>query len=568
MIGSRTKKGPKEGASDGLKAEIIGSDNAKVHAKAQATAVVEAKPKAELVNKAKAGDRAISRTQAVTYTDPMNGTTKISKIKDMTNNKVTDETKVKLLAEQGIVPQTKSEVLPMSRVCATTKSEASVGAVSKTSIRSCAKANGNINNGSRPETKEEASIKSVAGNKAGVGIKSTDEDEDNVCSWFWTGEEPSVGSWFWPKEENPLQVYKPPPKIQEKPILTHKPTLTIKQKATAWSRARYIVLVPVEREEQSLPPEGSWILIATLIETPLGIRPLTKIPPYNGPYFQTLAEIKTQIRHREKFGPNPRACHCKSRTFSLEPKEFDKLVALLKLTNDPFIHEIATMIMGISPAYPFTQDIVRDVGITVMIENLVNNPNVKEHPKALNMVDSSPDSSEESKMGELYIHQICKDTISNPLNSPVQLAGLKVLVHLSVKFENHHMIVGYIPDFLTLLNKGSVKTKCYVLKVFLCLSKNQANTRELISAEVLSSLVAPFNKNESKANILNIIEIFENINFQFKKRAKLFTKEKFTKSELISIFQEAKGFAQKLQDLSEHTDPEVRDKVVRLILKL
>lgn len=94
------------------------------------------------------------------------------------------------------------------------------------------------------------------------------------------------------------------------------------------------------------------------------------------------------------------------------------------------------------------------------------------------------------------------------------------------------------------------------------------NIRELISAEVMSSLVALFHKNESKANILHIIEIFENINFQLKKRAKLFTKEMFTKSELISIFREAKEFDQKLQDLTDYSDPDVRDNVIRLILKL
>uniref|UniRef100_A0A8I3PET7 Armadillo repeat containing X-linked 5 n=1 Tax=Canis lupus familiaris TaxID=9615 RepID=A0A8I3PET7_CANLF len=477
----------------------------------------------------------------------------------MTKNRVMTETKAKSVAEPGIVPQTKSKVMPMARVSAITKCEVKAAAGSKTAIRSFAKADDKASIESRPERKREDDIKfrAEAGDRAGIIIESSDEDEENVCSWFWTGEEPSVGSWFWPEEETPSQVYKPPPKIQEKPKPIPKPELTIKQKAAAWSRARYSVLVPIEGGEPSLPPEGNWTLVETLIETPLGIRPLTKIPPYKGPYFQTLAEIKNQVRYREKYGPNPRACRCKSRDFSLEPKEFDKLVALLKLTKDPFIHEIATMIMGISPAYPFTQDIIHDVGITVMIENLVSNPNVTEHPRALNMVDDNSESSEERKPAESYIHQVCKDIISYPLNSPVQLAGLKLLVHLSVKFEDHHIIANYIPDFLTLLNNGSVKTKFYVLKVFLRLSKNQANTRELISAKVLSSLVAPFNKNESKANILSIIEIFENINFQFKKKAKLFTKEEFTKSELISIFQEAKEFGQKLQDLAEHSDPEV-----------
>ncbi|XP_034509459.1 armadillo repeat-containing X-linked protein 5 isoform X1 [Ailuropoda melanoleuca] len=463
------------------------------------------------------------------------------------------ETKAESMAEPGIVPEAKSKVIPMARVSAVTKYEVKAGPGSEANIRYFAKAIIE----SRPQRKREDGIKvrAGAGDRAGIIIESSDEDEENVCSWFWTGEEPSVGSWFWPEEETPSQVYKPPPKIQEKPKPIPKPELTIKQKAAAWSRARYSVLVPIEGGEQSLPP-GNWTLVETLIETPLGIRPLTKIPPYDGPYFQTLAEIKNQVRYREKYGPNPRACRCKSRNFSLEPKEFDKLVALLKLTKDPFIHEIATMIMGISPAYPFTQDIIHDVGITVMIENLVNNPNVTEHPRALNMVDDNSESSEEPQPAESYIHQVCKDIISCPLNSPVQLAGLKLLVNLSVKFEDHRIIANYIPDFLTLLNKGSVKTKFYVLKVFLRLSKNQANTRELISAKVLSSLVAPFNKNESKANILNIIEIFENINFQFKKKAKLFTKEEFTKSELISIFQEAKEFGQKLQDLADHSDPE------------
>ncbi|XP_039080189.1 armadillo repeat-containing X-linked protein 5, partial [Hyaena hyaena] len=554
------------GAEVCLKVGISGPANPRAKAKIQAKAVAEAELKTGPVTQAKAGDGAVARTQTVTYTEAVAMTRDVSKMEAMAKTRVMTETKAESLAEPGIVPEARSKVMPMAKVSAVTKYKVKAGAGSESNIRSFCKADDKANIESRPQRREDnIKFRAGAGDSGGIVIESSDEDEENVCSWFWTGEEPSVGSWFWPEEETPSQVYKPPPKIQEKPKPIPKPELTIKQKAAAWSRARYSVLVPIEGGEPSLPPEGNWTLVETLIETPLGIRPLTKIPPYNGPYFQTLAEIKSQVRYREKYGPNPRACRCKSRDFSLEPKEFDKLVALLKLTKDPFIHEIATMIMGISPAYPFTQDIIHDVGITVMIENLVNNPNVTEHPRALN--DNS-EPSEEPKPGESYIHQVCKDIISYPLNSPVQLAGLKLLVHLSMKFEDHHIIANYIPDFLTLLNKGSVKTKLYVLKVFSHLSKNQANTRELISAKVLSSLVAPFNKNESKANILSIIEIFENINFQFKKKVKLFTKEEFTKSELISIFQEAKEFGQKLQDLAEHSDPEVRDKVIRLILKL
>lgn len=567
MINSRATEQARVEVGDGLKAEISGPDNARTRDEAQAMALVEAEPKAEIVTQDKFGDGIMAMTQTVTYTEPVTGTREVNKMEKMTDTRVMDETKTEL-EELAIVPQTRSEALPVSRFSTITKATVRAASASGASSRSCATADDKANIVSSYEIKEEISIKPMPRNKVGIGIKSTDEDEENICSWFWIGEEPSVGSWFWPKEEIPLQIYKSPPKIQERPKPTHKSKLTIKQKATAWSRARYIVLVPIEGEEQPLPPEGNWTLVTTLIETPLGIRPLTKIPPYNGPYFQTLAEIKKQIRQREKYGPNPRACLCKSHCFSLEPKEFDKLVALLKLTKDPFVHEIATMIMGISPAYPFTQDIIHDVGIIDMIENLINNPDVDEDSGAFDVVDDSSESSEEPKMGESYIQTICKNIMYCTLNSPVQLAGIKLLVHLSVKFKNHHLIVSYIPDFLTLLNNGNVKTKFYILKVFLCLSKNQANIRELISAEVLSSLVAPFDKSESKGLILSIVEIFENINFQFKKRAKLFTKEHFTKSELISIFQEAKGVSQKLHNLVEHSDFEVRDKVIRLLLKL
>lgn len=568
MIGSGAGARAGEEAGSALQAGISGPSKARVKVKIQAEAMAEAELKTPSVAQDKSEDGMMARTQTVTYTEAVALTRDISKMEDTTETRLIAETKANPLAEPSIVPQTKSKVMPVSRVSAITKSEVKVGAGSKKNIRSCATPDDKACIKPSQDINKEASFKSRSGDKADIGIKPSDQDEENVCSWFWNEEEPSLGSWFWPEEDTFPKVYEPPPKVQEKLKPTPIPTCTTKQKATAWLRARYIVLVPVEGGEQSLPPEGNWTLFETLIETPLGIRPLTRIPPYGGPYLQTLAEIKNQIRHREKYGPNPRTCRCKSRSFSLEPKEFDKLVALLKLTKDPFIHEIATMIMGISPAYPFTQDIIHDVGITVMIEDLVHNPSVKEHPRTLNKVDDSSESSEEPKLGESNIQQVCKDIISYPLNSPMQLAGLKLLAQLSVKFEDHRMIVNYIPDFLTLLRKGSVKTKFYVLKVFLCLSKNQANIRELISAEVLSSLVAPFNKKESKANILNIIEIFENINYQLKKKTKLFTKDKFTKSELISIFQEAKGFSQKLQDLAEHSDPEVRDKVIRLVLKL
>lgn len=567
MIGSKSKRKARGDSGASSKPETNSPAKAKGKAKSQTSKAVKAEPKEEWGSQAEARDGAVARTQPAISTEPKSVTWKVKKKKEKTNPRVMAQAKTELLAEPALAPHTKSDAPPTSVVITVTKSEVKVDTGIEASVKGSAKANDKRSIKHKSEIKKEVCVKSRAGDKASIVINTTDEDEDYVCSWFWTGEEPSVGSWFWPEEEMPLQAYQPPPQVEEEPEPPDTFDFALKKKAAAWLRGRFIVLVPIEEPQPSLPPEGNWTLVATLIETPLGIRPLTKIPPYGGPYFQTLADLKNQIREKEKYGPNPKTCRCKSRNFSLEPAEFDKLVALLKLTRDPFIHEIATMIMGISPAYPFTQDIVHDVGITVMIENFVKNPNAKKYPRNLNL-NANPDAPEEVKETEAHVNKVCRDILSCPLNCSVQVEELKLLVSLSVKFDYHHVVIYYVRYFISLLNKGSVKIKFQILRVILCLSKNQANTRELISAEVLSSLLALFHKNESKANILHIIEIFENINFQFKKRAKLFTKEMFTKSELISIFREAKEFDQKLQDLTDHGDPDVRDKVIRLILKL
>ncbi|XP_042544110.1 armadillo repeat-containing X-linked protein 5 isoform X1 [Dipodomys spectabilis] len=546
MIGSTASARAAEEAEIDLKLEISSPDYTKVKAMTQAKTALEAEPTIELVTHTKICDGTMAMTQTVTYTQPVAVTIEVSQVEDVTNIRVVTET------SSDVMPQTKSMVIPVSKANANseTKSEIKVDAGKE------AKANDKADTDCISNIEEEASIQSETKDTGSVVLRSTDEDEENVCSWFWTGEEPSVGSWFWPKEDTPLQVYKPPLKIQEEPKPTPEPVLTLKQKAAAWARARYVVLAPVDARKKSTPPKGNWTLVATLIETPLGIRPLTKIPPYDGPYYQTLAEIKEQVKQKENYGPSPKNCRCNPRGFSLEPEEFDKLVDLLKLTTDPFIHEIATMIMGVSRAYPFTQDIIHDVGITVMIENLVNNPQVEEHSKALAIISENPEPLEEANIDGPYIREICKEISANSLNSHLQLTALKLLVGTSMRFENHHLIASHIPDFLILLNKGSFRIKFYALRLLYCLSKNQANVREMITGDVLSTLVTFFNKNESKVNILNTLQILENINFHFKKRAKLFTKEEFTKSELISIFQEAKLLGQKLQDLAENSDPE------------
>lgn len=167
----------------------------------------------------------------MTYTEAMAMTREVSKMEAKTKTRVVAETKSKPLVEPSVVSQTKSKTMPVSKISAVIEYEVKAGAASEPNIRSFARADDKDNTQSRSQRRREASMKFRAGDGAGIVIESSD-DEENACSWFWTGEEPSVGSWFWPEEETPFQVYEPPPKIPEKPKPTPKPKpeLTISKK--------------------------------------------------------------------------------------------------------------------------------------------------------------------------------------------------------------------------------------------------------------------------------------------------------------------------------------------------
>lgn len=225
MIGSTAKAKGREESGASAKP---GSKKGK--AKSQTKKVVETEPKEELGNQTEARGKAMARRQTVTHTEPETVTWKVKKKKDKTSIIVKAQTKTELLKEPGLVPHSKSDASPMSVVITVTKSEVKVDAAIEASGKCSAKASDKGNMKHKPEIKKEICVKSGAGSKTSIVINTTDDDEEYVCSWFWTGEEPSVGSWFWPKDEYPLQVYQPPPKVEEEPEPEDTFDFTLKKK--------------------------------------------------------------------------------------------------------------------------------------------------------------------------------------------------------------------------------------------------------------------------------------------------------------------------------------------------
>lgn len=151
----------------------------------------------------------------------------------------------------------------------------------------------------------------------------------------------------------------------------------------------------------------------------------------------------------------------------------------------------------------------------------------------------------------------------------MQVAGLRLIKHLTITSEYQHMVTNYISEFLRLLALGSGETKDHVLGMLVNFSKNPSMTRDLLIANAPTALINIFSKKETKENILNALLLFENINRHFKKRGKTYPQDRFSKTSLYFLFQRPKACAKKLRALAaDCSDPEVKERVEVLINKL
>lgn len=64
-----------------------------------------------------------------------------------------------------------------------------------------------------------------------------------------------------------------------------------------------------------------------------------------------------------------------------------------------------------------------------------------------------------SPLLQVYVNQVCEDVFSGPLNSPVQLAGLRLLTNMTVTNDHQHMFTTHITDLFQVLLSGNGTTK-------------------------------------------------------------------------------------------------------------
>ncbi|KAK2502124.1 hypothetical protein MC885_000575, partial [Smutsia gigantea] len=143
----------------------------------------------------------------------------------------------------------------------------------------------------------------------------------------------------------------------------------------------------------------------------------------------------------------------------LNAEQLEKLLYLLESNEDPVIVERALVTLGNNAAFSANQVIIRNLGGIPIIGSKINDPNHSIKEKALNALNNLSVNVENQVKIKVYINQVCEDVFSGPLDSAVQLAGLRLLTNMTVTNDHQHMLSNYITDLFHVLLTGNGSTK-------------------------------------------------------------------------------------------------------------
>ncbi|XP_027752313.1 armadillo repeat-containing protein 10 isoform X2 [Empidonax traillii] len=249
----------------------------------------------------------------------------------------------------------------------------------------------------------------------------------------------------------------------------------------------------------------------------------------------------------------------------MDADALQKLIHLLQATDDPLIQEQALITLSNSAAFSVNQDIIRSLDGLSVIGGMLSDcvPKVKE--KALNALNNLSMNIRNQEKIQVYITQVCRIVESAPLNSDVQLAGLRLLTNMSVTNDYHQKMINSIPCFLHLLSEGTERTQIQVLKVLVNLSANPAITRHLLRAQV-PSLLLLFDNCINRDILLRALAFAANLKKNVNNEAGTITEDQYSEDSIFfTLCRDSAPFAQKLAFLLHHSDPEVKEQVVRIL---
>ncbi|XP_066489216.1 armadillo repeat-containing protein 10 [Tiliqua scincoides] len=250
----------------------------------------------------------------------------------------------------------------------------------------------------------------------------------------------------------------------------------------------------------------------------------------------------------------------------LEVHHIQNLIHLLETTEDPTIQEQALITLSNSAAFTRNHDIIRNLGGLSVAGKMLLVPNTKVKEKALNALNNLSMNIQNQEKLKIYIMKVCEETDLSPLNSELQLAGLRFLTNMSVTNDYQYMMASTVPCFLHLLLEGNERTQIQVLKVLVNLSANPAMTEHLLNAQA-PFLLSLFDSCINNEVLLRVLVFATNLSKHMKKDKSTAILQYNEDSIFSVLWGNSTQCTQKLASLLYHHDTEIKEQVAKLIMQ-
>ncbi|XP_063783071.1 armadillo repeat-containing protein 10 isoform X1 [Pseudophryne corroboree] len=250
---------------------------------------------------------------------------------------------------------------------------------------------------------------------------------------------------------------------------------------------------------------------------------------------------------------------------NLESHHLKSLLKILLTNSESSVQELALVTLCNSAAFSANHDIIRNLDGVRIIRGFLSDPNPKIKVNALNALNNLSMNLKNQEQIKEFITEICKDITTSPLNSDVLLAGLGLVINMSVTNNYHVKMVDYIPSFLRILVEGNEITQKYTLKVLVNMSANPLMTTPLLASKAQPSMTSLFGSCMNSDILIRALtftaNLFENVGREQHCH--------YNNDSLYALlFGDPSLFQRNLEPLLLHPDIEVKQQVSRLYFNL
>ncbi|KAG8439959.1 hypothetical protein GDO86_005938 [Hymenochirus boettgeri] len=251
----------------------------------------------------------------------------------------------------------------------------------------------------------------------------------------------------------------------------------------------------------------------------------------------------------------------------LEPHHLEKLIDILATSSDISLQEQVLVTLCNSAAFSRNQDIIRNLGGIAVIGNILSGCSQQAKVHALNALNNLSMNLQNQEIIKDYINQTCNNICSTSLNSEVQLAGLRLVINMSVTDNYHNLVVAHLPIFLFLLEEGNTNTQIYSLKVLVNLSANPDMTTILLTSKAPQSLTSIFNSCINRDILVRALTFVANLSKQLKSDSGCNGLFDYDKNSIYNLlFEDASSLQDNLAALFQYPNVEVKEQVSRILI--